>query len=358
MSFTTLLLRRWLLYYAIFPSLVRLWMLQALCWALVSATLWSFGPNQDLPAWIVISVTTAISDIFTRWVTSNIADMPPPSSSSGPGSSDNGRVSLWDRRGRNWEEGYSLVIKLIMGDPTHAEDGWADELPPEDDLDHWTDPRTNGPASASSSSSAAAAAAAAAALRKQQARQHHLLSALTRELFQVETELHNLQHADGGDWTADPPEEQLSPRARQARAQAEAELTATIAAIQAAIRKTAAAAAPPKRSSSGAAGLSTNGLKKRTSASAAGPKRNSSPGGGAGGGGAGPRSEAESGSASSRARALLTGVSPSALRRTGRLKRHMTGRRVFHWNVALTRNGLPVACLSFVTLWILLIDGM
>lgn len=76
LSFTTLLLRRWLLYYSILPSLIRLVALQAICWPLVRLTVFLFGPDQPLGAWVVIGTTTAFSDVVSRWVTSNIADAP------------------------------------------------------------------------------------------------------------------------------------------------------------------------------------------------------------------------------------------------------------------------------------------
>ncbi|EPQ30020.1 uncharacterized protein PFL1_02693 [Pseudozyma flocculosa PF-1] len=74
LSFTTLLLRRWLLYYSVLPSLIRLLALQAICWPLVRITVHVFGIRQPLGAWAVIGTTTALSDIVARWVTSNIAD--------------------------------------------------------------------------------------------------------------------------------------------------------------------------------------------------------------------------------------------------------------------------------------------
>lgn len=76
LSFTTLLLRRWLLYYSILPSLIRLLALQAICWPLVRVTVHVFGADQPLGAWVVIGTTTALSDLVSRWVTSNIADAP------------------------------------------------------------------------------------------------------------------------------------------------------------------------------------------------------------------------------------------------------------------------------------------
>lgn len=76
LSFTTLLLRRWLLYYSILPSLIRLVALQVICWPLVRITVHVFGADQPLGAWVVVGTTTALSDVVSRWVTSNIADAP------------------------------------------------------------------------------------------------------------------------------------------------------------------------------------------------------------------------------------------------------------------------------------------
>lgn len=72
---TTLLLRRWLLYYDLLPSLVRLVALQAISGALLQINLRKFfGPNQPIAAWVVASVTTSFCDVLVRWITSNIVD--------------------------------------------------------------------------------------------------------------------------------------------------------------------------------------------------------------------------------------------------------------------------------------------
>ncbi|CAO1636119.1 unnamed protein product [Sympodiomycopsis kandeliae] len=76
LSLTTLLLRRWLVYYSLFPSLIRLITLQAICWPLVRLTIFVAGPDRPIEAWIVIASFTAFSDVVARWVTSNIADAP------------------------------------------------------------------------------------------------------------------------------------------------------------------------------------------------------------------------------------------------------------------------------------------
>ena len=114
LSFTTLLLRRWLVYYSLVPSLIRLLALQSICWPLVRLTLYVFGPQQPLAAWIVIATTTAFSDVVARWVTSNIADMPLPDSDGDDSGASNG---LLRRSGRGLEKGSSRFFKLVMGDP-------------------------------------------------------------------------------------------------------------------------------------------------------------------------------------------------------------------------------------------------
>ncbi|PWN20925.1 hypothetical protein BCV69DRAFT_277079 [Microstroma glucosiphilum] len=76
LSLTTLLLRRWLIYYSLLPSLIRLLALQAICWPLVRMTIFIAGPDRPIEAWVVIASTTAFSDVVARWVTSNIADAP------------------------------------------------------------------------------------------------------------------------------------------------------------------------------------------------------------------------------------------------------------------------------------------
>lgn len=75
LSFTTLLLRRWLLYYSLLPSLIRLVALQAICWPLVRLTLYVAGPDEPTGAWVLVGTTTALSDTVARWVTSNLADV-------------------------------------------------------------------------------------------------------------------------------------------------------------------------------------------------------------------------------------------------------------------------------------------
>lgn len=66
------LLRRWLTYYSLFPTLIRQLSLQAICWSSTHLTLQVFGPSRPLTAWVVIGTTTSISHSVQIWVTSNI----------------------------------------------------------------------------------------------------------------------------------------------------------------------------------------------------------------------------------------------------------------------------------------------
>ena len=74
LSFTTLLLRRWLHYYSLLPSFIRLIALQAICWPLVRITLFILGSRNPLAGWVIVSTTTAFSDTVARWVVSNITE--------------------------------------------------------------------------------------------------------------------------------------------------------------------------------------------------------------------------------------------------------------------------------------------
>ncbi|KZO97361.1 hypothetical protein CALVIDRAFT_536370 [Calocera viscosa TUFC12733] len=66
------LLRRWLTYYSLFPTLIRQLSLQAICWSSTHLTTQVFGPSRPLTAWVVIGTTTSISHSVQIWVTSNI----------------------------------------------------------------------------------------------------------------------------------------------------------------------------------------------------------------------------------------------------------------------------------------------
>lgn len=75
LSLMTMLLRRWLIYYTLVPSLIRLITFQSICWSLVRWVLWCFGPSQPAASWIVISTFTSFFEILARWITSNITDV-------------------------------------------------------------------------------------------------------------------------------------------------------------------------------------------------------------------------------------------------------------------------------------------
>ncbi|WFD32233.1 hypothetical protein MSPP1_003277 [Malassezia sp. CBS 17886] len=74
LSLTTLLLRRWLIYYAVLPSVIRLIAFQSICWSLVRVSLFVAGPSLPLCGWVVISTFTAFADVVVRWITSNITE--------------------------------------------------------------------------------------------------------------------------------------------------------------------------------------------------------------------------------------------------------------------------------------------
>lgn len=75
LSLMTLLLRRWLIYYAVLPSIIRLVAFQSICWTLVRISLYLFGPEQPIGGWLLVSSFTAAVDVVARWITSNITDL-------------------------------------------------------------------------------------------------------------------------------------------------------------------------------------------------------------------------------------------------------------------------------------------
>lgn len=75
LSLMTLLLRRWLIYYAVLPSVIRLVAFQSICWSLVRCSLYLFGSQQPVGGWVFVSSFTALMDVVVRWITSNITDV-------------------------------------------------------------------------------------------------------------------------------------------------------------------------------------------------------------------------------------------------------------------------------------------
>ena len=112
MSFTTLLLRRWVHYYSILSSFIRLIALQAICWPLVRLTLFILGPKNPLAGWVIISTTTAFSDTVARWVVSNISNdlqsIPEREASSHRSS---------NRKRRKRRSGATAFWRAVMGGP-------------------------------------------------------------------------------------------------------------------------------------------------------------------------------------------------------------------------------------------------
>lgn len=72
---TTGLTHRWLLYYSLAPTLLRLVSLQSICWPSTFITLKYFGDFDILFAWIVVATTTACSRSVQIWVTSNVPEI-------------------------------------------------------------------------------------------------------------------------------------------------------------------------------------------------------------------------------------------------------------------------------------------
>lgn len=137
LSLMTLLLRRWLIYYALLPAVIRLVAFQCICWPLVRLWLYLFGPSQPIGAWVTISSFTAFNDVVARWVTSNITDAddePEPELDERTDTSDGerhdtlsyGLVSQYAqdarvrRRQRYRQHGVRLV-RVIFGGPTDDE---------------------------------------------------------------------------------------------------------------------------------------------------------------------------------------------------------------------------------------------
>lgn len=73
---TSGLTRRWLAYYSLPSTLLRLLSLQSICWPATSLTLKLVGPSRPLIGWVLIGTTTSLSNTIRIWVTSNIATFP------------------------------------------------------------------------------------------------------------------------------------------------------------------------------------------------------------------------------------------------------------------------------------------
>ncbi len=71
---TTGLTRRWLLYYDLPSTLLRLVSLQTICWPCTAITLGFLGHRQALAGWVLVGTCTAWSRSVQLWVTSNVPD--------------------------------------------------------------------------------------------------------------------------------------------------------------------------------------------------------------------------------------------------------------------------------------------
>ncbi|GAA5974393.1 hypothetical protein JCM11641_005256 [Rhodosporidiobolus odoratus] len=90
------LLRRWLVYYSMGPTIIRVISLQAICWPLTLTTHRVLSFDQPVAAWCVCATTAAISNVIQTWVTSNI-------------------VERKDRRGQQRWQIYSTVVTAVLG---------------------------------------------------------------------------------------------------------------------------------------------------------------------------------------------------------------------------------------------------
>ncbi|GAA6063657.1 hypothetical protein JCM10212_004924 [Sporobolomyces blumeae] len=68
------LLKRWLVYYSLGPTIVRVVSLQAICWPMTLTTHRVLSFDQPVAAWFVCATTAAISNVIQSWVTSNIVE--------------------------------------------------------------------------------------------------------------------------------------------------------------------------------------------------------------------------------------------------------------------------------------------
>lgn len=148
LSLTTMLLRRWLIYYTLLPTLIRLVTFQSISWSLVRAVLDLAGKAQPATGWIIVSTFTSLFEIGTRWITSNITDVdeaPPHDGHSDANDtwvSDYDGASQWERddfdhlpwlwqlkrrdRYRLYREQGVRFIRVLTGAPTAVEDSESD----------------------------------------------------------------------------------------------------------------------------------------------------------------------------------------------------------------------------------------
>ncbi|SCV74715.1 BQ2448_7744 [Microbotryum intermedium] len=96
------LLRRWLVYYSLLPTIVRVFSLQAICWPLTLMTHRVLSFDQPVAAWLVCASTAAFSNIIQIWVTSNI-------------------VERKDQRGHQRWQLLSYVVQTVVGPPVRSE---------------------------------------------------------------------------------------------------------------------------------------------------------------------------------------------------------------------------------------------
>ncbi|KAM0752414.1 hypothetical protein T439DRAFT_207542 [Meredithblackwellia eburnea MCA 4105] len=96
------LLRRWLVYYSLLPTVIRSVSLQAICWPLTLLTHRILTFDQPVAAWLVCATTAAISNVIQIWVTSNI-------------------VERKDRRGPQRWQFFATIVSAVLGPGVRTE---------------------------------------------------------------------------------------------------------------------------------------------------------------------------------------------------------------------------------------------
>lgn len=115
------LLRRWLVYYSLLPTFIRVVSLQAICWPLCLTTHRVLSFDQPVAAWLICATTAAISvSSCVSLSPEHLANLPPPQNV----------VQIWvtsniverkDRRGDQRWRLLSFVVSAVVGPGVRTE---------------------------------------------------------------------------------------------------------------------------------------------------------------------------------------------------------------------------------------------